>query len=123
MPAVHVSRDKHIMTVAVEGVLSTEQVLEIIKEHYPSLGNRCILWDLTRADVGSLTKEGFVRIAAAARQFHPQSGAQKTAFAVADAASYVKICKYLNNATSARVAVEYNVFTGYPAAKQWLEKS
>src|SRR4051812_22125637 len=111
MANIHISRDEHLLTIAAEGDLSTGEVVATISEHYPSLGDRSILWELTRADMRSLTKDGFAQIAAAARHSHPMSGSRKTAFAVADTATYLKMCKYCNDAMSAHVAVEYHIFT------------
>jgi hypothetical protein len=118
----NVSFDEHIMTIAPEGVLSADHIVQIINEYYPSLGNRSILWDLMRADISSLTKEDFVRIASMVGKVRPPGGSRKTAYAVANRSNYITMCKYLNQAVSARVPVEYAVFTDFDAAKQWLEK-
>lgn len=122
MSNMHVSFDERIMTIASDGICSADDMVKSINEYYPSSGDRFILWDLMRADVSSLTEEGFVRIASAALKTLPPRESRKTAIAVANRASYLIMSKYLNKAISARVPAEYSVFTNFDAAKQWLEK-
>jgi hypothetical protein len=122
MPNIHVSVDGRIMTIVVEGICSASDIVQSVNEYYPSSGGRSILWDLMRADVISLTEEDFVRIASIVRKALPPGESRKTAFAVTNRSSYLMMSKYLNEAVSARVPVEYSVFTNVDAAKQWLEK-
>jgi hypothetical protein len=122
MSNVNVSSDARILTLAAEGVLSADRIIQIINEHYPSLAGRSVLWDLTSADTNSQTSEDFVRIASAVRKItHGTEGRRKTAFVMADGKSYIRMCKYLNTAVSSRVPVEYAVFTNCEDAKKWLE--
>ena len=122
MSNMHVSFDERIMTIASDGICSADDMVRSINEYYPSSGDRFILWDLIRADVSSLTEEGFVRIAEAARKALPPREWRKTAIAVANRSSYLIMSKYINKALSTRVPAEYSVFTNFDAAKQWLEK-
>ena len=122
MSNMHVSFDERIMTIASDGVCSADDMVQSINEYYPSSGDRFILWDLMRADMSSLTEEDFVRIASIVRKALPPGESRKTAFAVTNRSSYLMMSKYLNEAVSARVPVEYSVFTNVDAAKQWLEK-
>ena len=122
MSNIHVSFDERIMTIASDGICSADDMVKSINEYYPSSGDRFILWDLMRADISSLTEEGFERIASAARKALPPRESRKTAIAVANRSSYLIMSKYLNKAISARVPAEYSVFTNLDAAKQWLEK-
>lgn len=122
MPNMHVSFDERIMTIAPEGVLSANDIVQAINEYYPSLDGRSVLWDLMHADISSFTKEDFVCITSTVRKARPPGGSRKTAYAVANRSTYLIICKYLNEAASLRLPVEYAAFTNFDAAKQWLEK-
>jgi hypothetical protein len=122
MSNIHVSFDGRIMTIASDGICSADDMVQSINEYYPSSGDRFILWDLMRADISSLTEEGFVSIASAALKALPPRESRKTAIAVANRSSYLIMSKYLNKAISAHVPAEYSVFTNFDAAKQWLEK-
>ena len=122
MSNIHVSFDGRIMTIASDGICSADDMVQSINEYYPSSGDRFILWDLTRADISSLTEEGFARIALAALKTLPPREGRKTAIAVANRSGYLIMSKYINQAVSARLPAEYSVFTNFNAAKQWLEK-
>ncbi|HEV8073534.1 MAG TPA: hypothetical protein VGP21_05315 [Opitutaceae bacterium] len=122
MSNIHVSFDGRIMTISSDGICSADDMVQSINEYYPSSGDRFILWDLMRADLSSLTEEGFGRIALAARKTLPPREGRKTAIAVANRSGYLIMSKYINEAVSARLPAEYSVFTNFDAAKQWLEK-
>jgi hypothetical protein len=122
MSNMHVSFDERIMTIASDGICSADDMVQSINEYYPSSDGRFILWDLMRADVSSLTEEGFVRIASTALKALPPTESRKTAIAVANRSSYLIMSKYINKAISTRVPAEYSVFINFGAAKQWLEK-
>jgi hypothetical protein len=122
MPNVQYSGDECTLIISVEGILTGDDVVQVIQHQYPSLGERCILWDLARADTSSQTKEDFVQIAAAVRQFHPRSGPRKTAYVVVTRSAYTMLFKYVSQAVSTHVAVEYNVFMNRDAAVEWLQK-
>jgi hypothetical protein len=122
MSNINVSFDERIMTIAPDGILTADDVVRSVNEYYPSSGGWSILWDMMRADISSLTEQDFVRIASTVRKVLPPGGLHKTAFAVAHRSSYLMMSKYINKAVSARVPVEYSVFTNFAAAKQWLEK-
>ena len=122
MSNMHVSFDGRIMTIASDGICTADDMVQSINEYYPSSGDRFILWDLMRADVSSLTEEGFARIASAALKTLPPRESRKTAIAVANRSSYLIMSKYINKAVSERLPAEYSVFTNFDAAKQWLEK-
>jgi hypothetical protein len=122
MANIQVSFDGRIMTIASDGICSADDMVQGINEYYPSSGDRFILWDLMRADISSLTDEGFARIALAALKTLPPREGRKTAIAVGNRSSYLIMTKYINQAVSARLPAEYSVFTNFGAAKQWLEK-
>jgi hypothetical protein len=116
----NVSYDEHIMTIVSDGICSADDMVQSINEYYPSSDGRFILWDLMRADISSLTEEGFERIASAARKALPPRESRRTAIAVGNRLGYIIMSKYLNKAVAARVSAEYSVFTNFDAAKQWL---
>jgi hypothetical protein len=122
MSNMHVSFDGRIMTIASDGICSADDMVQSINEYYPSAGDRFILWDLMRADLSSLTEEGFGRIASAALKTLPPRESRRTAIAVANRSGYLVMSKYINEAVSTRVPAEYSVFTNFDAAKQWLGK-
>jgi hypothetical protein len=122
MSNMHVSFDERIMTIASDGICTADDMVQSINEYYPSSGDRFILWDLMRADLSSLTEEGFARIALAALKTLPPRESRKTAIAVANRSGYITMSKYINEAVSARLPAEYSVFTNFGAAKQWLGK-
>jgi hypothetical protein len=119
MPDVQIANDARVITIAPDGVLSTGRVLQIFRDHYPTVGDRAVLWDLTRADVSSLSAQDLTAIAVAARSY-PRTGIRKTAYVVADAASYLKLCQYLNATATARVPIEYAVFKTMGEARHWI---
>jgi hypothetical protein len=118
---VQVSSDTRVVIITPLGALPVDRVIQIIKAQYPNLGNRSVLWDLTLADVSSLTRSNMTEIAFAVRKIS-RTGSRKTGYIVSDSASYLKLCQYLNEATTARLPIEYAVFKTWDAAKKWIEQ-
>lgn len=117
---IHISRDEKIFCVTAEGLLSATTIAALIEAHYPSIGARHVLWDLTAADVSALTERDFVRIAAVAAGAVPRIQERKTAYVARDPTVFLAACKYLNAAVSLAVPREYSVFTTRPEAEAWL---
>lgn len=109
------------MVIRATGMLVAETILRVLADYYPTLGSRFVLWDLTGADVSTLRREDFIHIAQVARDTLPRAAERKTAYAVADKSSFMKMWQYLNEAVFARIHAEYQVFTSVADAKDWLE--
>ena len=76
-----------------------------------------------KSSVTELTEQDLAEIARTVQQVVPRGTERKTAYAVADTASYLKLCTYLTETTSARVPTEYCVFFSIEEAKRWLRST
>lgn len=117
-PVVQFTPDWLILTP--RGISTRESIAALIAEHYPNLGGRFVLWDFSHADVSQITREDIDAVAAVAFMVLKPTGSRKVAYVVADAAAYVKACKYFNAAVAAGLPAEYAVFTTRAAAETWL---
>lgn len=70
------------------GLLTVDDVLNTLAQTYSSTITRRIIWDLTAADLGTLTSDDLSRIAAAAAQYAPRVPEVKTAIIVPNAFTY-----------------------------------
>jgi hypothetical protein len=120
MPEATISRDAKILTIAVEGVTSRDDIIALIRENYPTLERRSTLWDFSRSDVTQLTAADFAAIAAVVGSVLPRDTPRKTAYLVADQKAYLIACKYMLQASSVRLPSEYAVFTTKARAQDWL---
>lgn len=123
MTRVQVSSNAQLLTIAPEGVLSVNDVIQIVEQHYSTFKGRRTLWDLSQADVAAITREDFGKIAAVVRKIVQHGEPRKTAYVVTDSPTFAKMCKYLNETISAGVPVEYSVFTNRAAAQRWLDQA
>jgi hypothetical protein len=119
MPIESVS-DSSMLVVRAAGALVREDILEVVTQYYPTLGGRPALWDLSSCDIGALSAEDFGTIVVRVKQIGAAATRRKTAYVVGDAASYVKMCKYLNEAVASRLPAEYAVFHTLAEAHEWL---
>jgi hypothetical protein len=120
MPNATVSRDAKILTIAVDGASSCDDIIALIRENYPTLETRSILWDFSRGDVSQLTAADFAAIAAVVGSVLPRDTPRKTAYLVADQKAYLVACKYMLQASSVRLPSEYAVFIAASRAREWL---
>lgn len=122
MPKYSLSRGP-FLSIAVNEPISCDEIIAIIREHYPTLGNLSVLWDFSAIDVGYLTSKDFEQIVAAASAVTPRGCTRKLAYVVADQRSYSVAWKYINAAFSARLPAEYAVFTTANRAVEWLQQA
>ncbi len=120
MPPINVHDHADRLVFEPEGVLSVEDVIAAIWEHYEKAAGRPVMWLLPYGSVEALSLDDFNRIAAISRKVIPPEGRAKTALVVPDAAGFVKMCKYLNAALATGIPVEYAVFNSEAAALKWL---
>jgi len=119
MPCTISIDDSHV-TISPTGELSASQVVEIVHAHYPTLGQRGVLWDMAHADWSDMSHADFVAIAASTfriRAFRPSG---RTAYLVADRAAYARMWQYLNHAFKFGVPAEYQVFLDPGEALGWV---
>lgn len=110
------------LTITVTEVISRDEIIAIIRQHYPTLASMSVLWDFSATDVSHLTGQDFEQIAAAAATVLSRGPARKTAYVVADQRSYSTAWKYINAAFAARLPAEYAVFTSSKRASEWLQQ-
>ena len=122
MPKYSLSRGP-FLSISVTEPISCDEIIAIIREHYPTLGDFSVLWDFSSIDVGYLTGKDFEQIVAAANAVMPRGVTRKIAYVVADQRSYSVAWKYINAAFSARLPAEYAVFTHSKRAIEWLQQS
>jgi hypothetical protein len=120
MSDIHVSADSVMLTIVVTGALTKDEILQTVRSAYSNFGGRFILWDLQDADVRRLTGTDFAEIARVAQALRRGSGERKTAYAVSDATSYLRLCAYTLQAVEAHVPAEYCVFRTLDEARKWL---
>ena len=123
MPArIHVEATPQLMTVRVEGPLTADDVIAIIRAHYPGFHGPRIVWDLTRADLSRADPQDFTRTAMAAREHTPRDILRKTAYVVSGEPDLLMAWRYLNAVMHVHVPVEYKVFTHLAIAHDWLSQ-
>lgn len=124
MGSLEINITNRVVTVTVDGVLTREEAVGIIAEHYPKLIDSGCVWDLRRSDVFQLNAADLeaiaLTVADAALADGAVDGAPKSAFLVADAKSYTRVCSYLSRHTRMRAKVEAAVFTNGDEAYRWV---
>lgn len=115
-----ISREPAVLNITVSGPATSKEIIAVIEREYPLLDGRSTLWDFTGSSVDHLTREDLEAIAAWTKNVATTGDFRKTAYVVADHATYVKACKYLNAAFSVGLPAEYAVFTSAAAAREWL---
>lgn len=70
------------------GVLNVDEVLEVLAEFYRGKTTKLVLWDLSNADISSLTSADFSRVAEAVARYAIQFGDVKTAAVVSSNFAY-----------------------------------
>ena len=120
MGKIDASNHGEILTLRASGPLTADEVVGAINERYPGMAGSRVLWDLSAADMSGQTQADFARIASAARNARSPGKHFKTAFVVADAQNFAKQWRYINQAFTARVPVEYAAFRDRGSAERWL---
>ncbi len=120
MAEVHALADPGLLTLAIIGPATADEIARAVSEHYPHFTGRGVLWDLSRADIAGIKDSEFEQVALAARQFRQGIASRKTAYFVPDPATFVKVHHYINLAVHARVRAEYAAFLSLAEAKRWL---
>lgn len=100
--------------------MTEAEILAVAAEHYPRLGNRNKLFDMTQADLSALSAENFTTIAKTVGSLQPEGVFPKTAFVAGDPHSYSTLSRYLLHVFHNRVHIEYRVFMDPLRAEEWL---
>lgn len=113
----------HLLTVAVLGDLSSDEVIGVINEHYSNGIVKNVIWDLTEGSLANITKEGFKAIAKATLESLASGARQggRTAFVGDKTAEYGLMRMYTAIAEMTGVKTQYNVFRTIDEAVIWLE--
>ena len=120
MGEVMVKTNNQMITLTVDGILTREDAVALVAEFYPTLSGRGCLWDLRQCDVHQLTPRDLEAIALAVVEASASELTPKSAFVVADARAYAKVCAYLARGTRMRARVEAAVFTAEDEARRWI---
>ena len=120
---VHIICGDDLCVITVEGVVKTSNLLAIQERHYPLIGERSLLWNMTKADLKDVTEEHFSDIAALAAMSLGPSATRKIAYVVRDNDSFRQVTKLTNTAFfQVRVPAEYCVFLDVETARAWLAR-
>lgn len=115
-----VSWESGLLVIAPAGPLTKQDILQLVLANYPAFTGTRVLWDLSAADLGTVTTEDFAEIAQLTSGIARPPGERRTAYATADRATFIKIHKYMNEAVKAHVSAEYAVFRTAAEARDWL---
>ena len=120
---VHIICGDDLCVITVEGVVKTSNLLAIQERHYPLIGERSLLWNMTKEDLKDVTEEHFSDIAALAAMSLGPSATRKIAYVVRDNDSFRQVTKLTHTAFfQVRVPAEYCVFLDVETARAWLAR-
>lgn len=106
--------------VTASGRLRAEEFIEWLEAYYAGEVTRFILWDLTKADLSTITSE---EIEAHAKFFNQLAGPRKggrSAFVFDSALGYGLGRMYQALSEIERVPIDFQIFWSIDDARQWL---
>ena len=104
----------------VTGELSTAEVFAVFEQFYRGKPTKRVLWDITAADIGTITSADFSRIAAAVAQYGVRFGEIKTAAVVSSDFAYGMTRMYQALRERSMVKAPFMSFRSREEAIAWL---
>lgn len=108
-----------LLILRVTGELSFEELVEVIKVHFPGM-TRDLIWDFRDGTLKSVAAAQLERIPAIVRQNMPNRVGGKTAYVAATDVDFGLWRMYTAIASYNRMPYEYNVFRDYVEALKWI---
>ncbi len=117
-----VSLDKSPLRLAITvlGPVVPREIIEVVQREYPKLSTNMILWDLTQADITTISVDDFRTIASIAKQSLPAGYHGRTVYVGQESSLYNLMCVYTAIAVMTGIPAEYSVFHTRSEAEQWL---
>ncbi len=108
--------DSGLTVVSIVGSTTFDEVMSVIKAHYPSVG--CgLMWDITRGSMGALTSDNLRRISKTVRELR-RSGF--TAYVGSEDLEYGLLRMYETISEFGQARHELGVFRTVAEARAWL---
>ena len=122
MAEIDIKIEDDLLIVTVTGNLSSDEIISVVKEYYPTGKIKNAIWDMLEGSAVTIKQQGFRDIAKAAKKSTANGFRQggKTVYVGSKSVEY-GICRmYTAIAEMTGVSVEYNVFRTLDEARAWL---
>lgn len=123
MATIDIKIVENLLIVSVSGNLTAEEVIAVVDEYYPTGAVKDVIWDLTNGSLLSISREGFIAIAKAAKK-SVEGGSReggKTVYVGGADVEYGLLRMYKTIAEMTGVPIKYDVFKTVEEVKNWIE--
>lgn len=107
-------------TFLVRGETRRGDIIGAIHAFFPKLVFADVIWDLSEADISSMSRADFEAIALAAKVHTETRGHAKTVFVASNTETFALVCMYTGLAAMTELDVDYSAFTALEHAERWL---
>jgi hypothetical protein len=107
-------------TFHVWGETCREDIIAAVDTYFPKLIFTDVIWDLSGANISTMSRADFEAIAQATKAHEAVRGQTKTVFVTSNPETFALICMYTGLAAMTELAVDYSAFNKLEHAEQWL---
>ena len=107
-------------TFLVRGETCRQDITGAIQTFFSKLVFTDVIWDLSEANISSMSRADFEAIARAAKAYEGIRGHAKTVFVASNTETFALVCMYTGLAAMAELDVDYSAFTALEHAERWL---
>jgi uncharacterized protein YrrD len=122
--AIDITTEGSLLIASVTGNITANELIAVVLEYYQNNIVKDVIWDLTNGSLKSISQEGFIAIANAAKMVVADGSRRggKTVFIGSADCEYALSRMYKVIAEVTGVPIKYNVFKTIEEARNWIEQ-
>ena len=123
MASIEIKTEGDLLIVSVNGDLTAEEMITVVKEYYPLETVKNVIWDVSNGSMLSMPRNDFDEIAKVVKESVENGARQggRTAFVKKEDLELGLVILYTIIAEMSGIPIKYHVFNSIEDARIWIE--